>query len=45
MKAAVYYDQKDIRIEDMPVPKIEQNEILVAMRACGICGSGMVSKT
>ena len=42
MKAAVYYDQKDIRIEDMPVPKIEQNEILVAMRACGICGSDLM---
>jgi len=42
MKAAVYYNQEDIRIEDLPVPRIGRNEILVEMKACGICGSDLM---
>ncbi len=42
MKAAVYYSQKDIRIEDVPVPEVGRGEILVEMRACGICGSDLM---
>jgi L-iditol 2-dehydrogenase len=39
MKAAVYYGQQDIRIEEIPIPEISDDEILVHMKACGICGS------
>ena len=39
MKAAVWYGGKDIRIEDMPKPKIRNNEVLVKVQAVGICGS------
>jgi len=39
MKAAVYHSLDDIRIEEMPKPKIGPDEILVNMKACGICGS------
>jgi L-iditol 2-dehydrogenase len=42
MKVAMYYSQKDIRIEDLPKPKIGENEVLVKMKACGICGSDMM---
>ncbi|MEM3699590.1 MAG: zinc-dependent dehydrogenase [Candidatus Bathyarchaeia archaeon] len=42
MKVAMYYSQRDIRIEDLPVPKIGENEVLVEMRACGLCGSDMM---
>ncbi len=42
MKVAMYYSQKNIRVEDMPIPKISQDEILVEMRACGICGSDLM---
>jgi L-iditol 2-dehydrogenase len=42
MKAAVYYGQKDIRLEEMPVPEIGEDEILVEMKACGICGSDLM---
>lgn len=42
MKVAMYYSQNDIRVEDMPIPKISQDEILVEMRACGICGSDLM---
>jgi L-iditol 2-dehydrogenase len=39
MKAAVWYGGKDIRIEDVPKPKIENDEVLVKVKAVGICGS------
>jgi L-iditol 2-dehydrogenase len=42
MKAAVYYSQKDIRIEEIPTPKIGRGEVLVEMKACGICGSDLM---
>ncbi len=42
MKVAVYYSQKDVRIEDRPTPKIRDDEILVQMKACGICGSDLM---
>lgn len=37
MKAVVYYDADDFRVEDAPVPKIGTGEILVRVRACGLC--------
>lgn len=39
MKTAMYYALNDIRIEDKPKPKIHPDEVLVEMKACGICGS------
>jgi L-iditol 2-dehydrogenase len=42
MKAAVYYSQKDIRIEDTPIPSISEDEALVEMKACGVCGSDLM---
>jgi len=42
MKAAVYYGLDDVRIEETSKPKISANEILVQMRACGICGSDLM---
>ncbi|MFQ5999540.1 MAG: zinc-dependent dehydrogenase [Candidatus Bathyarchaeia archaeon] len=42
MKTAVYYSPDDIRIEDTPKPKIGSDEILVEMKACGICGSDLM---
>jgi len=42
MKVAVYYSNKDIRIEEMPKPKIGSKEILVKVMASGICGSDVM---
>lgn len=42
MKAAVYYSNSDIRITDVPQPKIKQGEILVKVRASGICGTDVM---
>jgi L-iditol 2-dehydrogenase len=42
MKAAVYYSLRDTRVEEVPVPKIDDHEVLVEMKACGICGSDLM---
>ncbi len=39
MKAAVYYDVRDIRYEEVPIPEIERDEVLLRMRSCGLCGT------
>ncbi len=42
MKVAVYYNNNDIRIEERPEPDISENEILVKMKASGICGTDVM---
>lgn len=42
MKVAMYYSQNDIRIEETPTPEIGEDEVLVKMKACGICGSDLM---
>jgi len=39
MKAARFYGGKDIRIETMPDPEPGMGEVLIAVKAAGICGS------
>jgi len=41
MRAAVTRDWNDIHIEDVPVPALEQGEVLVRVGACGICGTDL----
>jgi len=42
MKIAMYHSLDDIRIEDMPKPRIGSDEVLVEMKACGVCGSDLM---
>lgn len=42
MRVAVYYDNSDIRLEERPVPRIGPGEVLVHVRASGICGSDVM---
>lgn len=42
MKVAMYYNNNDVRIEEMPIPEIMDAEILVKVKACGICGSDVM---
>jgi len=42
MRVAMYYNNNDIRLEEMPKPKIGQGELLVKAMACGICGSDVM---
>ena len=42
MRAAVYYSNQDLRIEEMPRPKIGRGELLIRVEASGICGSDLL---
>lgn len=42
MKVAMYYNNKDVRLEELPVPKIGAGELLLKTRASGICGSDLM---
>ncbi len=42
MKIARYYNNKDIRFEDIAVPQINHGEILVKVVASGICGTDVM---
>ena len=42
MKVARYYTRQDIRVEEVPVPKIGPGEILVQTKVCGLCGSDLM---
>lgn len=42
MKVAVYYNNNDIRIEERPKPEITEGEILVKVKASGICGTDVM---
>ena len=42
MRAAVYYNNQDIRIEERPVPKTGDDELLVRIESSGICGSDVM---
>ena len=39
MKAAVLYAKDDLRYEEYPTPEIKEGEVLVKVKATGICGS------
>jgi (R,R)-butanediol dehydrogenase/meso-butanediol dehydrogenase/diacetyl reductase len=41
MKAAVWYQKEDIRVEDVADPKVGEGEVKVKIRTCGICGSDL----
>jgi L-iditol 2-dehydrogenase len=42
MKAAMYCSIDDIRIQEIPKPHVGPDEILVEMKACGVCGSDLM---
>ncbi|MDO8661776.1 MAG: alcohol dehydrogenase catalytic domain-containing protein [Candidatus Omnitrophota bacterium] len=42
MRVAMYYNNRDVRIEDLPEPKISDTELLVKVKASGICGSDVL---
>ncbi|MFH1288779.1 MAG: alcohol dehydrogenase catalytic domain-containing protein [bacterium] len=42
MRVAVYYNNQDIRLQDLPIPKIGKGEILVKILASGICGTDLM---
>jgi 2-desacetyl-2-hydroxyethyl bacteriochlorophyllide A dehydrogenase len=39
MKAAVFYGPNDLRLEKVPVPEVGENDVLLKVDMCGICGT------
>jgi L-iditol 2-dehydrogenase len=42
MRVAMYYNNRDLRLEELPVPAIGPGELLIRTRASGICGSDLM---
>ncbi|WP_082682269.1 2,3-butanediol dehydrogenase [Haloferax profundi] len=41
MRAALYYDRKDIRVEDVEEDTVGQGQVRIEVDSCGICGSDL----
>ena len=41
MKAQVFYEAEKMKLEEIEVPAINSNEVLIKVKACGICGSDL----
>jgi len=42
MRVAMWYNNRDVRVEEMPMPQIGSGELLVRVEASGICGSDVM---
>lgn len=42
MRVAMYYNNRCVKLEEVPIPKIGPGEILLRVEACGICGSDVM---
>lgn len=41
MKAQVFYEPEVMRLEEVQIPEPRFNEVLIKVRACGVCGSDL----
>ena len=41
MKAAVFHGPRDVRFEEVERPQLKEGEVLLRVKACGICGSDL----
>lgn len=41
MKAARFYDNHDLRVEDVDIPEPGASQVQLAIEWCGICGSDL----
>lgn len=41
MKAAVFYEKENLKIEELSVPEAGAGQVLIRVHACGICGTDM----
>lgn len=39
MKSAVFYGKHDLKIVERPIPAIGDDEVLIQVKSCGICGT------
>ncbi len=41
MKAAVYHGVHDLRVEEVPVRELDDHEVMIKVKYCGVCGTDM----
>ncbi|OPD26536.1 butanediol dehydrogenase [Clostridium botulinum] len=41
MKAALWYEKKDVRVEEIEEPKVVEGSVKIKVKWCGICGSDL----
>ncbi|MDO5378905.1 MAG: zinc-dependent alcohol dehydrogenase family protein [Clostridia bacterium] len=39
MKSAVFYGKHDLRVEEREMPKVGPKDVLIRVKACGVCGT------
>lgn len=39
MKSAVFYGKHDLKIEEHDMPEVGPNDVLIQVKACGVCGT------
>lgn len=39
MRGAMFYGRHDLRLEDCPMPEVGEEEVLIEVKACGVCGT------
>lgn len=39
MKSAVFYGKHDLRVEESVMPEVHDNDVLIEVKACGVCGT------
>ncbi len=39
MKSAVFYGKHDLRVEEAPKPQLGPTDVLIQVKACGVCGT------
>lgn len=39
MKSAVFYGKHDLRVEDHEMPQVGPEDVLIQVKACGVCGT------
>jgi len=42
MKVGMYYNNRDVRVQEMPVPEVGDKDLLIEVKASGICGSDIM---
>lgn len=39
MKAAVFHGKESVTVDELPIPKVGARQVLIKVRACGVCGT------
>lgn len=39
MKSAVFYGKHNMKVTDVPMPKVGEKDVLIKIMACGVCGT------